>query len=41
MIMSLSGCQTKQEKTEKYLNDKEFLKAYELALTIEDNELID
>lgn len=41
IMISLSGCQTKQEKTEKYLNDKEFLKAYELASTIEDSELID
>lgn len=41
MVLCLCGCQTTQEKAEKHLSNKEFLKAYELALITEEKQLID
>ncbi|NLZ75414.1 MAG: hypothetical protein GX914_02825 [Erysipelotrichia bacterium] len=41
MILFLFGCQTTKEKVEKNLSDKNYKKAYELALITEEKQLID
>lgn len=41
MILCLFGCQSTEEKIEKYLSNNECLKAYELALETKDKEIIE